>query len=248
MSDRRVSRRIRHTTPDWCWRLNEFTSVLDYLPPLKMSEAENRKAKAARAKALVRTLSNELKPALFLTCRLAQEEATSHEVRQESPTVEDVHPVTARPTYYGFTHDPSRRNPEHGGHASLTCLETPHPRRTHTELVYLQSRFGQTPEADGTWLNSLSRVDNAPASLSTTGVSEQGSPTYTRLPHGEPPANSPTHNLLQSLRADLQRQQDTIALLKSERDALNKELDRRKDLETSGFSFGHLLAPQMTNA
>ena len=55
------------TTPDWRWRLNEFTSVLDYLHPHQMSEEEVRKAKAARAKAYVRTLPNKLKLPLFLT-------------------------------------------------------------------------------------------------------------------------------------------------------------------------------------
>lgn len=29
--DRRVPRRIRHSSPDWRWRLNQFTSALDYL-------------------------------------------------------------------------------------------------------------------------------------------------------------------------------------------------------------------------
>lgn len=66
MSNRRVLRRIRHKTPDWRWRLNEFTSVLDYLRPRQMSETEDRKAKAARAKALVRAHLDELKLALFL--------------------------------------------------------------------------------------------------------------------------------------------------------------------------------------
>jgi hypothetical protein len=65
-----VSDRLFHnesvTTPDWCWRLNEFTSVLDHPRPHQMSETEDRKAKAARAKALVRTLHNKLKPPLFL--------------------------------------------------------------------------------------------------------------------------------------------------------------------------------------
>jgi len=57
------------TTPDWRWRLNEFTSVLDYLRPHQMSETEERerKAKAARALARVRTLPNRLKLPLFLT-------------------------------------------------------------------------------------------------------------------------------------------------------------------------------------
>ena len=57
------------TTPDWRWRFNEFTSVLDYLRPHQMSEAEERerRAKTARAKALVRTLPNRLKSPLFLT-------------------------------------------------------------------------------------------------------------------------------------------------------------------------------------
>jgi len=108
--------------------------------------------------------------------------------------------------------------------------------------MYLQSRFGRSPEADGTWLNSLSRVDNAPASLSIVGSS-----TSTRLPHDEPPATSPTHSLLQSLSAKLQRHQDTIAPLKPERDDLDKELDRQKDLETSGFDFDHIFVLQMTN-
>ena len=115
--------------------------------------------------------------------------------------------------------------------------------------MYPKSRFGEASEKDGTWLNSLSRVDDAPASLSTTGVSEQDSVPSGRLPQDEPPATSPTHNLLQSLRAELQRHQDTITSLKKERDALNKELDRQKDLETSGFSFDYLFfALHMTNA
>jgi len=113
--------------------------------------------------------------------------------------------------------------------------------------MYLQSRFGQSPEADGTWLSSLSRVDNAPASLSIAGVSEQSSSTSTRLPHDEPPATSPTHSLLQSLPVELQRHQGAIAPHKPERDDLDKELDRQKDLETSGFGFDHLFVLQMTN-
>ena len=118
---------------------------------------------------------------------------------------------------------------------------TSHLMRTHRPR--LQSRFGQTSEGDGAWLNSLSRVDDAPASLPTAGVSaqpEQNSFPPTRRRQDEPPTNSPTHSLLQSLRAELQRHQDTTASLKSERDALNVELDRRKDLETSGFRLGLL--------
>ena len=115
-----------------------------------------------------------------------------------------------------------------------------------------QCRFGQTSEGDGAWLNSLSRVDDAPASLSTTGVStqqEQHSSPPTRHSQGESPTDSPTHNLLQSLRAELQRHQDAATSLKSERDALNKELDRRKDLETSRFCLAYfLLAVRLTNA
>ena len=119
--------------------------------------------------------------------------------------------------------------------------------RTH--WTRLQPRFGQTSEGDGTWLTSLSRVDDVSASLSTSGVSAQteqhSSPA--RLPQDEPPTNSPTHSLLQSLRAELQRYQETTASLKSEHDALNKELDRRKDLETSEFRLTHLLAIDMKN-
>ena len=76
-------------------------------------------------------------------------------------------------------------------------------------------------------------MDGAPASLPATGVSGRGSSPLARLPHDEPAATSPTHSLLQSLRAELQRHQDTITSLKSERDALGVELDRRKDVETS---------------
>jgi len=114
--------------------------------------------------------------------------------------------------------------------------------------VYPKSRFGVTSEKDVTWLNSLSRVNDTPTSLPATGVSEQDSAPPARLPQDEPPATLPTHNLLQSLRAELQRHQDTITSLKLERDALNKKLDRQKDLETSGFSFDYLfLPPHMTN-
>lgn len=127
-------------------------------------------------------------------------------------------------------------------------LETPQQGRTHTGLVYLKSRFGQTSEADGTWLNSLSRVDGAPASLPTSSVSGQGSPPPVRLPRDELVTSSPTHNLLQSLRAELQRHHETIASLKSERDALGKELDRRKGVEISGLTSQCLLAVYMLNA
>ena len=115
--------------------------------------------------------------------------------------------------------------------------------------MYPKSRFGETSEKNETWLNSLSRVDDTPASLSTTGVSEQDSAPPVRHLQDEPPATSPTHNLLQSLRAELQRHQDTITSLKSERDVLNKKLDRQKDLETSGFSSDYLsFLLHMTNA
>jgi hypothetical protein len=120
-------------------------------------------------------------------------------------------------------------------------LETQLEATSHTELVSSKSRFGQTSEADGTWLTSLSRVDDTPASLSASGVSERDSSPFSRPPHEEPPANSPTHNLLQSLRTELQRHQETINSLKSERDALGKELDRRKDVEISAFTFEHPL-------
>ena len=179
--------------------------------------------------------------------QIAQEEATSHKAGQKPPTIESIHPVATSPPSYGFTHDPSRRNPEHGGHASHIRLGTPQPRRTHPELVYPQSRFGGTPETDGTWLNSLPRVDDAPLPLPSTGVSEQDSSPSTRLPSDEPPKNSPTHNLMQSLRAESQRHQDTIASLKSELNTLNKELDRRKDLDTSEFNSDYPLALHMTN-
>ena len=114
--------------------------------------------------------------------------------------------------------------------------------------MYPKSRFGEASEKDETWLNSLSRVNDVPASLFIPGVSEQGSASPAQHPHDEPPVTSPTHNLLQSLRAELQRHQDTITSLKSERDALNKRLDRQKDLETSRLSFDYLsLALHMTN-
>lgn len=115
--------------------------------------------------------------------------------------------------------------------------------------MYLKSRFGQTPETDETWLNSLSRVGDAPASLSTPGVFEQVESPRLALPvPDEPPTSSPTHNLLQSLRAELQRHQETISSLKSERDALGEELDHRKDVDTSGFTFEYtFLAIHMTN-
>lgn len=115
--------------------------------------------------------------------------------------------------------------------------------------MYPKSRFGEASEKDGTWLNSLPRADDTPASLPTTGVSEQDSTPPVRPPQDEPPTTSPKHSLLQSLRAELQRHQDTIASLNSDRDTLNKELIRQKDLETSGFSFDYLfLAIHMTNA
>jgi DNA repair exonuclease SbcCD ATPase subunit len=49
---------------------------------------------------------------------------------------------------------------------------------------------------------------------------------------------------LQSLQAELQRHQETIASLKSERDAMGKELDRRKDIENSGFIIEYLFLVQ----
>lgn len=86
-----------------------------------MSEAEDRKAKAARAKALVRVPVNKLKlpPFSHKPTSIAKEEAASHKVRKESPTIEDVHPVAARPPSRGFTHDPGRWHPERGRRASL---------------------------------------------------------------------------------------------------------------------------------
>ena len=63
----RVHRRVPRRTPDWRWRLNQFTSALDYLRYPKMSEADDRKAKAARAKALVCTF---LLPTQSLRCFL----------------------------------------------------------------------------------------------------------------------------------------------------------------------------------
>ena len=195
-----------------------------------MSEAEDRKAKAARAKALVRTPLRKLK----------------------------LPPLTDLTSSRRGNRPPSRtRVPRHRGHSpryrKTSLLRThPHlksmkPRTRQTCKSHLfesltadetnpacpQSRFGQTSGADGTWLNSLSRVDDAPASPSTAGVSTQQSSQPTRLPHHEPPTDSPTHSLLQSLRVELQRHQDAAVSLRSERDALNKELDRRKDLENS---------------
>lgn len=213
-----------------------------------MSEAEDRKAKAARAKALVRTLLNKLKLFPFLTIRdtIAQEEATSHKVRQESSAIQDLHPVATRPPRYGFTHDPGGRNPKRT--ASLICLETPRPRHAHIELVHLKSRFGQTSEGDGTWLSSLSRVDDPSVSPSTTGVLERDPAPVARPPRDGPPEPSSTQNLLQSMRAELQRHRDTATSLEFERNILNKELDQRRGLETSGFKLNHLLlAFHMTN-
>ena len=46
----------------------------------------------------------------------------------------------------------------------------------------------------------------------------------------------------------MQRHQETISSLKSERDALGEELDHRKDVDTSGFTFEYtFLAIHMTN-
>ena len=93
----------------------------------------------------------------------------------------------------------------------------------------------------------MPRVDDAPASLSTAGVSEHDPSPHAQFPHDAPPASLPTHNLLQSLRAELQRHHETITSLRSERDALGKELDRRKDVEISGFTFCYLLVIRITN-
>lgn len=49
--------------------LAHYTTILGYIRPVQMSGADDRKAKAARAKALVRTSFNGLKPSPFLTCR-----------------------------------------------------------------------------------------------------------------------------------------------------------------------------------
>ena len=80
------------------------------------------------------------------------------------------------------------------------------------------------------------------------GVFEKDSSPPTRLSHDALPTNSPSHNLLQSLQAELRRHQETISSLKSERDAMGKELDHRKDIETSGFIIEYLLLVlRMTN-
>ena len=100
-------------------------------------------------------------------------------------------------------------------------------------------------------VNSISRVDDILVSLSTVGVSaqqEQYSPPSTQLSLDEPSTNSLSHSLLQILRAELQRHQDTTASLKSERDALNEELDRRRNLETSGFRSVCLSTIYLTDA
>lgn len=75
-----------------------------------MSEAEDRKAKAARAKALVRILVTKPKPPLFShePTRIAQEEATSYQVGKEPSAIQGVHPVAPRLPSCGFTHDPGR--------------------------------------------------------------------------------------------------------------------------------------------
>lgn len=93
----------------------------------------------------------------------------------------------------------------------------------------------------------MPRVDDAPASLSTAGVSEHDPSPHAQFPHDAPPASLPTHNLLQSLRAELQRHHETITSLRSERDTLSKELDRRKDVETSEFTFCYLFVLRITN-
>ena len=100
-------------------------------------------------------------------------------------------------------------------------------------------------------VNSISRVDDILGSLSTVGVSaqqEQYSPPSTQLSLDEPSTNSLSHSLLQILRAELQRHQDTTASLKSERDALNEGLDRRRNLETSGFRSVCLSTIYLTDA
>lgn len=234
--------RTRSTTnpshiPDWRWRPNQFTSALDHLPHLQMSEVDDRKAKAARAKALVCIPIHKSKLPLVSDKPLKQlkkrQQATKSEKspppsRTFTPLPQDPPPADSPTTQADDTPNAADM------HVSLS-FETPQQRRTHVEFVFLKSRFGQTPEADGTWLNSLLRVDNAPASLPTIGGSGQDFPPPARLPHDGPATSSPTHSLLQSLRAELQRHQETIASLKSERDALGEELDRRRDVETSGL-------------
>lgn len=103
---------------------------------------------------------------------------------------------------------------------SLATIET-------IESNASSSRFGKGPDGEkGAWLNSLSRVETPPPSR-TPEI-----PARSPLPN----VNSPTMNLVHSLKAETQRQQDRISTLESEK---RTESERQKSLESSKLFLIH---------